>query len=337
VTVETSAVPLRLLTASAIRAARACARYYHNLYNLGVRPVDDADELGFGTLIHRGLEAWWQYCASGGHDTFTLGAALDAIRGHADPFELARARAMLRAYHRRWLRAAPALEVLGVEVQFETPLVNPMTNRASRTWRLAGKIDVLVRDELRRELIVEHKTSAEDLSSGSEYWRRLQLDTQISMYYAGARALGHDPRGVIYDVLGKTRHRPLKATSPEDRKYTKDGALYAKQRDRDETPEEYEARLDAIYDESAEVLLQRRQVVRLEAEEREFAWEAWQYAQRIREDERAERHPRNPDSCSRYGRACAFLDACAGLADLDDPARFRKGPIHPELQEASHG
>jgi hypothetical protein len=69
-------------------------------------------------------------------------------------------------------------------------LINPATGRASQTRQLGGKLDVLVRDQDSRALIIEHKTSSEDLGPGSDYWRRLRMDPQISTYFVGARALG---------------------------------------------------------------------------------------------------------------------------------------------------
>ncbi|HEX5659817.1 MAG TPA: hypothetical protein VFX59_21630, partial [Polyangiales bacterium] len=54
----------------------------------------------------------------------------------------------------------------------------------------------------------------------------------------------------------------------------------------------------------------------------------------IREAELANAHPRNPDSCQRFGRTCGYFDVCTGVASLDDPSRFtRVDNVHPELGE----
>ena len=60
-----------------------------------------------------------------------------------------------------------------------------------------------------------------DATPGSEYWRRLRIDGQISMYYEGASVLGHDVAGCIYDVIVRPTLRPYKATPLDKRKLTK--------------------------------------------------------------------------------------------------------------------
>jgi len=69
--------------------------------------------------------------------------------------------------------------------------------------------------------VVEHKTTSYEIGAGSPYWKRLTLDSQVSNYLVGARTLGHEPAGVLYDVVRKVRLRPSKATPVEAREYTK--------------------------------------------------------------------------------------------------------------------
>lgn len=317
----------RLLSNSRLKVARSCQREHFNKYVLGFRPLDEGEALRFGTLIHLGLEAWWK--ASGDR----LQAALDAISAveDLDPFDRVKAEVMLHGYHFRW--CDEPYEVLAVEAHFECELVNPTTGRPSQTWRLGGKLDVIVRClRTGHVLIIEHKTSSEDITPGSPYWRRLRMDSQVSTYYEGAQALGYDVRGCLYDVLGKPGLRPLKATPVETRKYTKKGELYANQRAEDETPEEYRERL--ILDMTADPAgyFQRGDVVRLETEMAEALYDIWQTAQQIRESELAKRHPRNPDACQRYGRLCPYFEVCTGAASLEDPLLFTKSDdVHPEL------
>ena len=304
---------LPLITNSRASTFRSCPRLHQIEYNLGYRVAKQEDTLRFGSLVHLGLEAWWQ--------TRSLGGALQAMSGEADPFDLARAEVALVGYDARW--SAEPFETLAVEVQFETELRNPDTGASSRTFRLAGKIDAIARIG-DRVVVVEHKTSSEDVSPGSTYWRRLRLDSQVSTYMVGARALGYDVSGCMYDVLAKPNIRPAKATPVENRTYRKDGALYANQRAEDETPEEFRARLFSLVSENPERYYARGDVVRLENEESDAAFDLWSTARSIREAQVANRHPRNPGSCLRYGRECGFFDVCTGVASLDDAARFRK-------------
>lgn len=309
---------LRVITNSERACFRRCQREHHYAYGLGIRPTDDAESLVFGRQWHLGQEAWWL-----GHG---LDAAIEACTaGVSDPYEVAKLRVLMRGYDARW--QAPEPGVLGVEQEFRAPLINPETGAASRTFEHGGKMDVLLADAF-----VEHKTTSEDIGVGSVYWRRLTLDPQVSTYYAGARALGVEPTKCIYDVVRKPQLRPLKATPEESRKYTKDGRLYAAQRDRDETPEEYERRLAEDICASADKYYQRGEIVRLEADEREAQLDAWQIARAIREGEIEGRYPRNPDSCLRYGRMCSYFDVCTGVASIDDTGRFTVvDNVHQEL------
>lgn len=319
---------LPLLTTSRARAFQRCPRYHDIRYNRGYRSAVDSGPLAFGSLFHRALEAWWKAPRAG-----ALAAALEALSREvdADRFDLARAWTLIEGYDARW-RDEP-LVAERVEATFGLELVNPQTGAASRTWRLAGKVDAIVRREGQLWLL-EHKTSSEDISPGTPYWSKLRLDTQVSIYLRGAVALGYDVEGCIYDVIGKPSLRPLLATPAEARKYTKSGQLYANQREQDETPEEYRERLRAAVAEQPDRYFQRGDVVRLEDETAESQWELWQTARSIRDAQIAERHPRYPDACWRFNRACDYFDVCTGSASLDDVSRFvHETDPHTELKE----
>jgi hypothetical protein len=186
--------------------------------------------------------------------------------------------------------------------------------------------------------VQEHKSTAEDISAGGDYWSRLTLDPQTSMYIEGAEALGFVPDGVEFDVLRKPGLRPLKATPPESRQYTKPTKkepiprLYANQRDRDETPEEYGRRcLDAIA-EDPDKYYQRRIIVRLHQDRIDAQFDVWNTAGAIRDARRLNVFPRNPDSCKQYGRICDYFSVCTGLASINDPLLFKKEErAHEEL------
>jgi PD-(D/E)XK nuclease superfamily len=326
---------LPLLTNSELKTFRRCVLEHHLSYELGYRGLGEAEALRFGSLFHLGLEAWWRALWAqqlGTADNAPLSAAIEAMREHAeDEFDMVRAGVLLQGYDARW--GNDDLEVLGVELEFRAPLINPESGAASRTFELAGKLDALVRNRADGLVyIVEHKTSSEDIGVGSQYWQRLTLDSQISMYFAGGRSLGYDIAGCIYDVIGKPRHAPLRATAEESRKYTKRGELYANQRAIDETPEEYRQRLVAIIAEAPDRFYQRGTVIRLEADERDAMFDNWQTARALRDAQVASRWPRNPDNCMRYGRLCSYFPVCTRTASLEDPTLFRRvDNVHQEL------
>ncbi len=341
-------VHLPVITNSEMKTHRRCARERHYTYDLGYRVVREADALRGGSLAHLGLEAWWRSTGD------RLADALAAMQGEPDPYDRVRAEQMMRGYDARWLDEVQHFEVLSVEQEFRAPLVNPETGAASRTFDLAGKLDVIVRD-LRDGLVykIEHKTSAEDIGVGSSYWKRLTLDPQISTYYEGARSLGYDPAGCLYDVLGKPGQRPgnvplvdevgfkivldgdgkrVYVSSGKKPRETADAKLGYVLQTRPETPEEYGARIADAIAADPDRYYQRGVVVRLEADEREAAFDRWQIARLIREAQLAGRHPRNPDSCIRYSRECDFFGVCTGTANLEDTTLFRKVEhVHEEL------
>lgn len=319
-----------LLTISRLRTWRDCKRKHRLVYLDGWRPRREDESISFGRLVHEGLERWWTAPADQ-----RLIAALARIRGRAqDLHQEAAVQELLRAYDRRWALAMEAYEVLAVEATFTAPLINPETGAASRTFNLAGKVDAVVRERATgRVLLVEHKTTSEAIDDPTAtYWRRLAMDGQVSHYFVGAESLGFQVEGCLYDVLLRPRMKPLKATPPESRKFTKDGRLYAAQRETDESPDEYAARLRADMDAAPEKYFQRREVPRTEDDLRDYLFDAWAEARTLRESELAGRAPRSPEACFRFG-VCPFFEHCAnGLRLEDAPDQFEQvGDVHPEL------
>lgn len=293
----------QLLTNTRLRTHRRCQRMHHIQYVLGYRPVREDAELAFGTLVHLGLEAWWTAKQNGAEAL--LPALAIILASNADPFDIVRAEVMLTGYDARWGDAE--MEVLGVEVPFETQLVTED--------RLGGKMDAIARID-GKVFIVEHKTSSSDISAGSDYWRRLRLDSQISIYHEGARSLGHDVAGCLYDVLGKPGQRPLKVNS---------------RRTADETADEYKVRIVEAMLKEPHAYYQRQTIVRLESELRESMLDVTEQAKQIFSSSSA---PKNPDACFQFGKPCPFFGVCCGEQSLDSPEHFKKlNNVHPELAQ----
>jgi hypothetical protein len=316
-----------IITQSAARSFRGCQRSYQYRYELGYRPTATTAPLAFGKLMHAALAAW-----SDVDPEFRLAEALSAIdKSDSEPLDKLIAGELMRGYTARWID-----EQIGypaAEISFETALVNPVSGRESRTWRLAGKLDAII-SRSNGVWIMERKTSGQSIEPGSVYWQKLQLDTQISSYLVGAESLGYKPLGCVYDVIGKPRMRQLKATPVEDRKYTKAGSLYANQRAEDESLEDFRARLRDDIAGNPDRYYQRGEVFRTAAENREAACDLWQIAHNIRDCQLSDTWPRNPDSCWKYERACDYWPVCIGECSLEDSIRYRKAETpHEELKE----
>lgn len=325
-----------LLTYSRLRTYRECSRKHDLMYRQGWRPTRTSEALATGTLLHKGLAAWWRHLEA---DPETrLAAAVAAIASEPDAFNRIRIEELLLGYELKWGHTVGDFRVIttpdgrsGVEVEFTAPLMNPATGRISQTWVLAGAIDVAtVRQG--RGLIVEHKSTSESIDSDADsYWERLPMDHQLSLYVVGASALGIQVDEALYDVVRKPLIRPLEATPVEARKYRKDnGALYANQRDHDETPDEFRLRLREEIASNPSRYYQRRDVPRRDIDLGDFLADAWASSREIREGELAKRAPRNPEACLRMGR-CAFFDVCANGRQLEAPFFTQLDHVHPEL------
>ena len=115
------------------------------------------------------------------------------------------------------------------------------------------------------------------------------------------------------------------------------GRLYASMRDADETLDEYRQRVRADIGESPDKYFQRGVIVRLANEETEAMQDVWDIGRQIRESERANRWPRNPDGCDSFGSLCSYFDACTGVASIDDSTRYRDADKHEELAADTDG
>lgn len=337
----------QLATISRIRAFRACPRYHHLNYNERWEAVDDDEgAAAYGSAGHLALEAWWKMLGDGA----PADQALDVCRDRIDADERIRdlldehrresLRVIITGYHHRWWEVSQRYEVLHVEAPFRTVLRNPTTGRPLVGWDQGGKMDVLLRDRIDgREYVMEHKFSGEDVSPGSLYWQRLRVDGQISIYLDGARSLGYDVAGCIYDVIAKPSQRPLKATPDDKRKYTKEGKLYANQRESDETPAEYGARIADLVANNPDYYYGRGDVVRFDEESEDARLDVYEAVQAMRDAIRTGRHYRNTDACTRlYGRVCPYLPVCSREATLTDPAKYRRREHqHPELAGTEPG
>ena len=205
---------MQKLTNSARNKFAACHRAYQLFYVQGKRPVIPSDALGFGTAMHSLLEGVWGGSSSRANGEGDGGPSFNT----GDPYRDMTLKALYEGYLDRWERDDDErFEKVAAEVYFEAPLMNPETGGISKTWVLAGKIDAIAREKSSGKLyIIEHKTTSQDIGPGSDYWRRLAIDGQVSGYYVGAQANGYEVENCLYDVIRKPTIKPYKAT-PEAR------------------------------------------------------------------------------------------------------------------------
>lgn len=186
------------LTHSSMRQAATCLRKYFLRQRMKLVSPDDAQALRFGSAFHLGLEK-----LAGG---LALEEALDAVqrKGDVEDYDLAKLIALLTCYVGHW-KDHP-LKFIAAEWSFDVPLRNPRTGASSRTFTSAGKVDGILEDDW----IIEHKTTAFPIDSGSAYWDRLQADQQLSQYMLALQEYNQHCNGAMYDVIRKPAQRPTK-------------------------------------------------------------------------------------------------------------------------------
>lgn len=312
----------------------ACHRAYKIAYEDMIRPVRDSEALTFGTAMHACLEIYWG-------SNFDVDATFAKTSEKAEKlsFDMNDSyightlMALVEGYVNAYVVSdREAFRQIAAEVGFEVPLMNPDTGAASKTFALAGKIDAIAEDMIGRKIIIEHKTTSCDIGPGSDYWKKLPIDGQVSGYYVGASSVGHEVQNCLYDVIRRPSIKPMKATPAEQRKYTKDGKLYASQREYDESPTDWYLRLSEDIASRPEYYFARMNVARSENDLMEYLYDMWSLSKELIEARKNDRWSRNPNACSVYG-TCEYFDVCTGCASLSDTTLFKViDDPNPELK-----
>ncbi len=326
-TVQTSDPGIRqpqLLTHSRLACNRACPRRDYLRYECSLRPAVDGFALRVGTATHQCYEA----IDNGQPYEEKISASMD------NAYDMALVAAMVTGHINRWQGQDP--EVVATEQEFVLPLVNPATGAPSTVWKIAGKIDRIVRLPDGRLALWEYKTTNRDFSPGADYWVQLRLDYQLSIYVNAARALDYDVSTVLYDVTRRPALRPLKATPEDQRKYTKECKLYANKRAQDETPEEFATRVAEDIATKPEHYFARIEIARLQYDLDECNAAIWAQQLAIRTAQRtgANAWYRNPEAClNPY--PCAYINICTDRElETYTPEGFKRVEnIHPELTQ----
>jgi len=359
-----------IITHSEMQTAKTCLRKEFLSYKLGIRPIADAKPLRMGKAFHEGLDRYKQGKIAGTSiDTSEIiRTIMDEYRACRPGMEDKRlydyrieeqtVAHMLNAYFWRWEQMDTEMEYIVSEQEFEMPIINPDSNRSSRIAIAQGKIDGIVKLSDGRLAVIEHKTTSDDLPVESDYWKRLRIDAQISLYYLAARHLGYDVQTVLYDVVKKPTillkripildDEGLKQVidvNSGERVQNKTGswkqAVLNKEEQtlvsRSETPQEYGQRYTDQVVEDPDRFLARKEIPRLEADIEEYQYELWQMTHLIHDCGRFGRWPRNTGACIGFGKCPYFDSICTDGYDITSgvaPEGFEIiENVHPELTE----
>lgn len=345
-------MPKEKLTHSRMQSFKLCRKKHYWAYELGFRKNVDAKALRMGSAGHEALDVYKQHKS--------LEMALEAVQAmyaicpdSIDQFdwsiEQETVECLVAGYVWRW--SDFEMNVLESEQAFEIPLRNPATSRPSRVFNLAGKIDGIIEMD-GRNFILEHKFISDDISDDSDYWRRLQIDTQITIYTYAARVLGYNPVGVLYDVIRKPTIKPtavpvldengLKIVLDEagERVLTAQGkprqsADKAKGfvlQTRDMTVEEWSQKLQCDIELRPDWYFARKYIARLDDDIAETVSETWEIQNAIRNARKNNAHYKtvNLGSCS----FCSYFGLCSSKFNYEGkvPEGFeRLVDVNPEL------
>lgn len=241
-------------TTSMVKCFKQCRKKYELEYVEELKPLKTPKALELGTLYHKGLE----WLLAGGKladiridlEDYQRGTCIENGVDY-DAFPVVIAFEMIKAFHREsnW----QSWNIKGIEKRFEVS--------TGYGKRLIGKIDAIIEQD-NKHFLIEHKSTSVWHGDGAEYLHNLLWDEQPTNYlYAIQKMIENNEieippvDGVFYCIVEKPAIRPLTATPFEKRRYTQTGALYANQREEDETAEEFAHRLSEWYQEKSRVHL----------------------------------------------------------------------------------
>jgi hypothetical protein len=319
----------QLITHSRMNSFKSCRRRHWFEYEVGMRRLVDSRALRMGSAWHEGLHVL--KVSDSLDDAVAIVRASyenlpEGIEQYGWNIECETVCTLLSGYQWRWQESK--LEIIASEQPFYLPLKNPETGKATTSFDLAGKIDGVIKMPDGRLAVLEHKTISDSVLPDSDWWRRLQVDPQVTLYVHAARELGYDVSTVLYDVVRKPTIGPtavslvdgdgVKIVLDKDGKRVKNknGAWrqtastddgYVLQT-RPMTVSEWSSKMCIDIGERPEFYYARVEVPRLDQDISECMSEVWDIQQAVREAQRNDRWYRtvSKDTCS----YCPFLGPC---------------------------
>ena len=330
-----------VLTYSAIRLFQGCRWKYNLRMNEGLTSLAQDDNLYLGSVWHSVLEIWY-----GTNDYQTKVELASKLIDQSFPKHISDSRqkrnwhlchAMCKGYVNRYTE--DEFKVLGVEMEFVIPIINPATNRSSRSFELRGKVDGLAQLKQTGELfLLEHKSAAQITG---DYIERLPSDFQINLYaMALSRFLKRKISGVIYCI---TRKASLKQSEGETEeqfeirkaeliKKSKTGKTSAKRK----IPETDDAFRERLIEKYRDPEMYYREVLYLSAEDAaRTTSELWDITKLILAAKRESTWIPNWDNCFKFGnQPCMYWALCRSNNNPNVRHNFFKiAPRNEELVE----
>ena len=318
-----------LVTHSSLNAFQACRKSYEYRYVRGIVPIETSTALGFGTAIHRGLEALFLAIGSKVPQNEAVEAAVTActIEASAQNLEIAdivKCEVLMRKYAALYYSGDEQdFSDINVEQEFRVPFLSYINGVRVE---YAGKVDGIVRRQDGKLYIVEHKTASR-VDDG--YIDRIRIDSQIRLY---AQVIAHIYReevaGAIYDIIIKPGIKWNDGETDEEFAARQAAAKCPSRckRKMPDTQETFRERLDeAITDENF-----RREIIEFDAQDLSDTWDemkalACEIADGVR-------YYKNTGNCLKYG-VCPYMPICLRNGNADGLEGFEIRRLHEELSE----
>ena len=306
------------VTYSALKMFKNCQRKYKNRYIREIVAMGyDDEKLFLGSLIHNCLEIWYK--------TNSRKKVLEII-----PPENLLARAMIVSYIKKY--ATEPFEVVAVEKEFSVDIINPETNRQSKSFTLAGKVDAIVKMENGQYYILEHKTAS---SINNTYLDALWTDFQIIIY---SLFLGVKITGVVYNIIGKAKLKQAEGETEEEYQERR-SKLMAKnksfrtsaKRKMPESDQAYFKRLLKKYKEDN--MFHREEIIISKPLLEDLKFELWDLTQALLDAKNKDRYYKNGDFCFNYNSACQYYELCKSCDnEIVLENLYEHKPAHEELE-----
>lgn len=167
------------LSYSALRLYDTCPKCYYWQYVVGIKKIDDAHALHFGSEFHAGLA-----------NKYLNGEFIVSANEYVTNEDVEKMHKM----HQAFVDAGRIYKPYKVEYGFTAPLVNPITQKAIKI-PFRGFIDLITTDGL----IIDHKTSSKNYDPETS-----KTEMQLMIYSMIYRQLfGKAPTALIYSVFRK--------------------------------------------------------------------------------------------------------------------------------------
>jgi hypothetical protein len=322
---------------------------------LGLRKTSDIDALRIGTAIHYGRMQMinrivnWREMIANGYTQFGE-RANDAEQLQKLEYEFHTVITLLEEYNNHWQNQE--LNFISFEIPFKMEIVNPETGCGTPIFQACGKGDAIIDMGNDRLALNELKTTSDDIALDSDYWRKIRLDAQITLYL-----LAFDKcKTVLYDVIHKPTIRPTNVPLLDEngekqviyadgtRAYTKDGKRLKQSvtdssiehlLSRPMTGEEWANKLREHIQKDPFQYYSRMEIARTSRDFEEFKKELWQIQKQIRLSQNKGYWFKNTQACFQPFR-CEYFEFCSNNIKefTETPLGFEfKDNKHPELNE----